>query len=196
MENAVNAIGKIFPKAPAAEQLKDEVLTKDNSKSDMLPSEGDDKNTTVDVKVDKPVEHTHVKKQHETREQKVVDKEIHQDHYHTTVQPLKDTEVLPEKHDYVQEEKERSINRDDGAAKAKAEADRAQFANTIDEQTSESHSKEPTKVDQHVHHHVHETVVPVVEKGKFSQTLTMMESSNFVAVQRLLSRQLHIRRLM
>merc|ERR1712068_74845 len=87
-----------------------------------------DADTTVDAKVNPAVEHTHVKKAHETREQTFVEKEKHQDHYHTTVQPLKDSEVLPEKHDYEQESKEKKF---------------------------ESSTKEPTIVDEHVHHHLH-----------------------------------------
>lgn len=166
MDNAVNAIGKIFAKAPAAEQLKDDIVTKDSQQSDVPTTADDAKNTTVDVSVHEPVEHAHIKKQHETREQKVVDKDIHQDHYHTTIQPLKDTEVLPEKHDYIQQEKERNIDKDTGAAKAKAEADLEQFKNTTDKEEFHAKSKEPTQVNEHVHHHVHETVIPVVEKGE------------------------------
>merc|ERR1711900_95850 len=80
-----------------------------------------DADTTVDAKVNPAVEHTHVKK------------EKHQDHYHTTVQPLKDSEVLPEKHDYEQESKEKNINRDDSTAREKAANDTAGYQSSIDE---------------------------------------------------------------
>ncbi len=108
-----------------------------------------------------------MKKQHETREQTVVEKEKHQDHYITTVQPLKDSEVLPEKHEQVQETEHRSNNNNnDGAAEAKAEADRAGFESTSEEKQVEFTTQEPTQVQEHVHHHLHETVQPVIEKGE------------------------------
>lgn len=105
-------------------------------------------------------------KEHETREQTFIEKEKHQDHYHTTIQPLKDSEVRPEKHDHVQETETREFNNDDGAAKAKAEADRAGFENTKDVKKVEVATKEPTLGEEHVHHHLHETIQPVIEKGQ------------------------------
>jgi len=72
---------------------------------------------------------------------------------------------LPEKHDYEQETKQRGFNHDDGAARAKAEADRKGFESTSDEVKFESKTKEPTREAEHVHHHLHETVQPVIEKG-------------------------------
>lgn len=64
-----------------------------------------------------PVEHETVKRlEHEVVET-VVDREIHQDHYHRTIQPIKEQVVLPAKHIYIDTEDERVINRrDDGAA--------------------------------------------------------------------------------
>lgn len=160
----MNAVNKLFAKDPAANQPEGETVT--NNPSDSAPiSTGDDINKTVDSEVAPAVEHTHVKKQHETREQTFLDKEKHQDHYHTTVQPIKDSEVLPEKHDHTQDTEHRSINHDDGTAKAKAESDRSGFESTSEEKQSEIQTKEPTQVKEHVHHHLHETVQPVIEKG-------------------------------
>lgn len=158
MDNAVNAVNKLFAKDPAASDAKAEKVAN--------TSTGQDVDTSVDSEVAPAVEHTHVKKQHETREQTFVEKEKHQDHYHTTVQPLKDSEVLPEKHDHIQETEQRSIDKDDGTAKAKARADRSGFESTSEEKQFESATKEPTQTDEHVHHHLHETVQPVIEKGK------------------------------
>lgn len=123
--------------------------------------------TTVDQEVAAPVEHTHIRKEHETVEQKFVEKEKHQDHYHTTIQPLKDTEVVPEKHDQVQETEYQEINKDTGAAEKKAKADRSGFESTSEEKQFESKTKEETKETEHVHHHLHETIQPVIEKGMF-----------------------------
>jgi len=99
-------------------------------------------------------------------------KKKHQDHYHTTIQPLKDSEVLPEKHDHTQETKSRDINLDDNEAKRKAEADRAGFENTSEQKKFESKTKEPTLENEHVHHHLHETIQPVIEKEVIDPSVT------------------------
>ncbi len=167
MDNAVNAVNKLFAKDPAAAasdaQAEDVANTSTTQDADV-----DATTKTTDSDVAPAVEHTHIKKQHETREQTFVEKEKHQDHYHTTIQPVADTEVLPEKHTHVQETEQRSINNDDGAAAAKAKADRAGFESTTEERKVESATKEPTQTDEHIHHHLHETIQPVIEKGKLA----------------------------
>jgi hypothetical protein len=164
MENAANAVGKLFATGAASDQPESGKVT-DSSSTSSVPT-GSDVDKTADSEVAPAVEHTHVKKQHETREQTFVEKEKHQDHYHTTIQPLKDSEVLPEKHDYTQETEHNSINKDDGTAEAKAEADRAGFESTSEQKQFESKAVEPTQENEHVHHHFHETVQPVMEKGE------------------------------
>jgi len=172
MDNAMNAVNKLFAKGPASDQLEDDKATNNRSNSSAPISTGRDIDTTVDSEVAPAVEHTHIKKQHETREQTFVEKEKHQDHYHTTIQPLTDSEVLPEKHDYTQETKHRSINNDDSTAKAKAEADRAGFKSTSEQKEFESKTQEPTRGEEHVHHHLHETVQPVIEKRESTKEWT------------------------
>jgi len=166
MDNAVNAVNKLFAKDPAPAQSEGENVTSAPT------SNGQEAEKTVDSEVAPAVEHEHVKKQHETREQTFVEKEKHQDHYHTTIQPLKDSEVLPEKHDHIQETERRNINNDDGTAKAKAEADRAGFESTSEQKEFESKTKEPTRETEHVHHHLHETVQPVIEKEVIDPSVT------------------------
>ena len=41
------------------------------------------------------VTHEHVSRTREHEDTTVIDKETHQDHYHTTVLPIKDQEILP-----------------------------------------------------------------------------------------------------
>merc|ERR1711964_915167 len=117
MDNAAAAVSKLFGAGSTtndAEQPTSSTPSTTATKSTTQDVDVDvDADTTVDAKVNPAVEHPHVKKAHETREQTFVEKEKYQDHYHTTVQPLKDSEVLPEKHDYEQESKEKNINRDD-----------------------------------------------------------------------------------
>ncbi len=167
MENAAAAVGKLFAKSSATDRPEgsEEVINNPSNTSAPTSTEHN-ADKTVDSDVAPAVEHTHVKKQHETREKTFVEKEKHQDHYHTTIQPLKDSEVLPEKHEHTQEVEHRDINNDDGAAKAKAESDLAGLESTSEEKQFESKTQEPTQEEVHVHHHLHETVQPVLEKGE------------------------------
>lgn len=168
MENAASAINKLFNTSTSPAQAKADDKSANSSLSTNPNAE-----ETVDVEVAPAVSHTHVKKQHETREQTNIEKEKHQDHYHTTIQPLKDAEVLPEKHDYKQETKHREVNNDDRKAKEQAAADRAGFKSTKEEKHFDAKTTEPTTVEEHVHHHLHETVQPVIEKGKHIHKLIM-----------------------
>lgn len=54
--------------------------------------------TTVHEQVAPAVTQETVTRQQEDRVQTAIDKEVHQDHYHTSVQPVQDSEVLPEQH--------------------------------------------------------------------------------------------------
>jgi len=178
MDAASNAIDRLFASKDSAS--KDETVSNNTSSSNIdatrsTSSPGHDVDTTVSSETAPAVSHEHIKKQHETREQTFIEKEKHQDHYHTTIQPLKDAEVLPEKHDHVQETEHRNFDHDDNAAKAKSEADRAGFENTSEKEEVEVETKEPTLGEEHVHHHLHETVQPVIEKGKFDSKKRIVE---------------------
>ncbi|KAK0099878.1 hypothetical protein ONS95_013297 [Cadophora gregata] len=171
MDNAAAAVTKLFGKGSTTNDAEQPSSSASTTATKSV-SQDVDADTTVEAEVKPAVEHTHVKKAHETREQTFIEREKHQDHYHTTIQPLKDSEVLPEKHDYQQEKKEKNINRDDGTARQKAENDTAGYQSTIDEKKFESQTKEPTIVDEHVHHHLHETVQPVIEKEVLDPSVT------------------------
>jgi len=96
-----------------------------------------------------------------------IDKEVHQDHYHRTIQPVQDREVLPEKHEAkIGAVQHREFDhRDHDATKRNLVADQAQFKDErrIDA-TSHSQSVAPVVGGEHVHHHIHETIQPVVQK--------------------------------
>lgn len=180
MENAAAAVSKLFTSQPAEDETTSKTSTTSNASKDTsvprtIPDDTPsartsdvDVDSTVDQKINPTVEHRHVKKTHETEEQTRVERERHQDHYKTTIQPIKDSEIQAEKHDHIQETKYRSANLDDGRAKAKADADLAGVKNTVDQKQFETKSTVPTTVDEHVHHHLHETIQPVLEKGKFA----------------------------
>ncbi|KAH9865857.1 hypothetical protein J1614_009444 [Plenodomus biglobosus] len=96
-----------------------------------------------------------------------IDKEVHQDHYHRTVQPVKDREVLPEKHEAkIGAVQHREFDhRDHDTTKRNLVADQAQFKDERRvEATSHSQSVAPVVGGEHVHHHIHETIQPVVQK--------------------------------
>merc|ERR1711977_500814 len=153
MDNAAAAVSKLFGAGSTtndAEQPTSSTPSTTATKS-TTPDVDVDADTTVDAKVNPAVEHTHVKKAHETREQ---------------------TFVETEKHDYEQESKEKNINRDDSTAREKAANDTAGYQSSIDEKKFESSTKEPTIVDEHVHHHLHETIQPVIEKEVLDPSVT------------------------
>ncbi|CAD6584832.1 MAG: hypothetical protein ASARMPREDX12_006641 [Alectoria sarmentosa] len=123
--------------------------------------------TTVHEKVAPAVVNEQVIKQRHEEAQTAIDREVHQDHYHTSVQPVKDREVLPEQHSHrMAAVEEREIQHgDSNAIKARLEEERMQFQNTRTEAgTKETHSVAPVIAGEHVHHHVHETIQPVVQK--------------------------------
>ncbi|KFY22814.1 hypothetical protein V491_02712 [Pseudogymnoascus sp. VKM F-3775] len=199
MDNAVNAVGRLFARPDQAaggsntnvsynssahtstnrdananrnENTNGNASVNRNANINRTSNTKGDEDTTLESEVSPAVEHRHVKKQHETREQTFIHKDKHQDHYHTTIQPLKDSETLPERHDRTQETRRRSINNDHSDAKKKAEAGRSGFKNTTDQEQFETKTKEPTQEDVHVHNHWHETVQPVIEKEVIDPSIT------------------------
>ncbi|KAL9593543.1 MAG: hypothetical protein Q9179_005832, partial [Wetmoreana sp. 5 TL-2023] len=123
--------------------------------------------TTVHEKVAPAVTHENVTKHRHEETTTAIDREVHQDHFHTSVQPIKDREVLPEQHQHnmVGVETREHHHGDSAAIRARLEQERAQFQNTRTHGgTKESHSVAPVIAGEHVHHHVHETIQPVVQK--------------------------------
>jgi hypothetical protein len=106
-----------------------------------------------------PTKHEHV--------QTAVDREIHQDHHHTSVQPIQHKEVLPEKHTHnIVGVDHRNIQHgNDDHVRQRLEAERAQFKDTRTVgSVQESQSVKPTIAGEHIHHHVHENIQPVIQK--------------------------------
>ncbi|KAI1630218.1 hypothetical protein EDD37DRAFT_618967 [Exophiala viscosa] len=93
-------------------------------------------------------------------------RDVHQDHYHTTVQPLTDREVLPEQHTHqmaAAEEREFHHGNHD-EERRRLEQDQARFQDSRQvESTSVSQSQRNVE-GEHTHHHVHENVQPIVQK--------------------------------
>lgn len=105
-----------------------------------------------------------------TRQEEIThakDKEVHQDHYHTTVQPLTDREVLPEKHHHqiAQPEEREFHHRNHDEERRRLEQEQAHFRDTQQvEGTTHTRGQAQEAVGHHTHHHVHEQVQPVIEK--------------------------------
>ncbi|EUC50137.1 hypothetical protein COCMIDRAFT_82508 [Bipolaris oryzae ATCC 44560] len=123
--------------------------------------------TTVHEAVAPAVHHEVVKPHVHEEINTAIDKEVHQDHYHRTVQPIHDREVLPETHTAklgaVQHRE--FDHRDTDATKRTLIQDQARFADERRvEETTHSQSVAPTVGGEHVHHHIHETIQPVVQK--------------------------------
>lgn len=123
--------------------------------------------TTVHEAVAPAVTHETVKPHQHEEINTAVDKEVHQDHYHHTVQPIQDREVLPETHTAklggVQHRE--FDNRDHDSVKRTLAEQQAQFKNErVVEGHTSSRSVAPTIGGEHVHHHIHETIQPVVQK--------------------------------
>lgn len=126
-------------------------------------------NTTVHETVAPAVTQETVHRKEHEQVQPVIDREVHQDHYHTSVQPVHDREVLAEKHSHniaAVEHREHHHGKEHDI-KQRLEQEAAQFkSRTRHGDVEETRSTVPTVVGEHKHHHVHETIQPVVQKGE------------------------------
>ncbi|KAF2145678.1 uncharacterized protein K452DRAFT_264912 [Aplosporella prunicola CBS 121167] len=123
--------------------------------------------TTVHEKVAPAVTHETVNPHRHENITTAVDKEIHQDHYHTSVQPVLDREVLPEthKHNLVAVEHRQYEHGKAEDVKLRLEQEAAQFMDKREvTATRETRSTAPVVGGEHIHHHVHETIQPIVQK--------------------------------
>ncbi|KAF2279499.1 uncharacterized protein EI97DRAFT_439835 [Westerdykella ornata] len=125
------------------------------------------KSTTVHETVAPAVQHEHIKPHEHEEINTAIDKEIHQDHYHRTIQPVQAREVLPETHTaHLGAVQEREYDhRNPDATRASLDEEQKGFRDErVVEPTTHSQSVAPVVGGEHVHHHVHETIQPVVEK--------------------------------
>ncbi|KAF2447992.1 hypothetical protein P171DRAFT_429578 [Karstenula rhodostoma CBS 690.94] len=103
-----------------------------------------------------------------------IDKEVHQDHYHRTVQPIKDREVLPEQHTaQLGAVQHREFDhRDHDDTKRNLAVEQAQFKDQrVVVDTTHSQSANAAIGGEHVHHHIHETIQPVIHKEVIQPTV-------------------------
>jgi len=134
--------------------------------SDFLHKDGKH-STTVHETVNPAVQQEHITPTRHENVSTAVDREVHQDHHHTSVQPVVHKEVLPEEHTHnVAGVDHREIHHGNHEHINKTlEAERAQFKNTREVgDTHHTQAAAPTVTGEHVHHHVHETIQPVIQK--------------------------------
>jgi hypothetical protein len=120
------------------------------------------------------VEHEEVIRTERDEMQTAIDREVHQDHYHTSVQIVKDREVLPEQHtDRVAPIENRSYQHGNPEhVKQRLETEAAQFKNTKSVlEVQHTTATSPTVSGEHVHHHVHEVIQPIVQKETVQPTV-------------------------
>lgn len=108
--------------------------------------------TTIHKHVEPTVEHETLKPHEHEKVNTVLEKEIHQDHYHRTIQPVKDEKVLPTKHTFKENETNREFDHRDDDAVKKSQQEGTQFHDErkID-QTTRTKEREPTQQGEHVH---------------------------------------------
>ncbi|KAL9485201.1 hypothetical protein ACSS6W_003990 [Trichoderma asperelloides] len=134
---------------------------------DNLISKDGKHDTTVDEEVRRPVTEEHVRPQEHEHVATARDREVHQDHHHTTVQPVKDSETLPEKHSHkVLPTEERTYEHSNNKeVEGLLKRDEAKYKDTSAvHDTTHTSSEAPTTTGERWHHHVHEHVQPVIEK--------------------------------
>ncbi|KAK5197445.1 hypothetical protein LTR99_007815 [Exophiala xenobiotica] len=123
--------------------------------------------TTVEESVGPAVTQETIKPMRHEEATQAIDREVHQHHYHTTVQPLQHQEKLPEKHTHnILPAEEREFHHDNARdTEQRLASEMAHFKDhRVVEQTRHTQAAAPTVTGEHVHHHVHETVVPVIQK--------------------------------
>jgi hypothetical protein len=131
-------------------------------------------NTIVHEAVNPHVTNEKVTRTQHENIQQAIDREVHQHHYHTTVQPIHDRQVLPEKHVHQAGKTEhREFHHDDEkATRERLATEAANFKNTKHiGDVQHSQSAAPIKGSEHHHHHFHETVQPVIHKETIQPTV-------------------------
>lgn len=123
--------------------------------------------TVVDERVNPAVTSEIIKPHHHEEITTAIDKEVHQHHYHITVQPISQRETLPEKHTHnLAPQVDKTFHHGDPEEDRKRVANElGQFKNmTTIRETTRSTTHAPAVVGEHITHHVHETVQPVIHK--------------------------------
>lgn len=118
--------------------------------------------TDVDEYVNPAVTSETVKPHRHEESTEAIDREVHQHHYHTTVQPISHEETLPEKHTHnLVPQVEREFKHDNEAeTHRRVSAELGQFQNTsTTQQTTQSKATAPEAAGEHGRYHCRPYVV-------------------------------------
>ncbi|MBE7180026.1 MAG: hypothetical protein INR71_02265, partial [Terriglobus roseus] len=137
-------------------------------------SKGGQHDTTVHETVAPVVTHEVVNPTQHEEVTTAIEKEVHQDHYHTTVQPINDREVLPEVHTHALAPVEHlNFNHDSTDLNLQKLAEES--AKYKDERTVlptvNTTAAAPVVSAEHTHHHIHELIQPVIHKETIQPTV-------------------------
>merc|ERR1712183_1235773 len=153
---------------PTKHQYQQPTIKMDSAKAavkDFMSKSGQH-DTTVHEKVAPAVKHETIERQKHEEYISAIDKEVHQDHYHTTEQPVLDKEILPDEHRSY----EHGSNDEVEARLAK---ERAQYRDTVERvEGATTRNVAPVVAGEHKHHHVHETIQPVIQKQTIEPHVT------------------------
>eukprot|EP00918_Siedleckia_nematoides_P010334 GHVU01022561.1.p1 GENE.GHVU01022561.1~~GHVU01022561.1.p1 ORF type:complete len:271 (+),score=47.53 GHVU01022561.1:102-914(+) len=130
--------------------------------------------TTVNEVVAPAVQQEHITPTRHEQAHTAVDREVHQHHHHTSVQPVHHKEVLPEQHTHnvAAVEHRQVVHGNDEHIKQRLAAEQAAFKNTREVGgTQVTGSAAPVVAGEHVHHHVHEVIQPIINKETVQPTV-------------------------
>ncbi|KHN96010.1 allergen [Metarhizium album ARSEF 1941] len=134
--------------------------------SNFLSQDGKHK-TTVDEDVREAVTEEHVYPEQHEQIVTAVNREVHQDHHQTVIQPIKAKETVPEKHTYnavpVEHKTVEHGNKED--VQAALQKDAANYVNSsTTHDTKRTATAAPAVQGEHTQHHVHHHIQHVIEK--------------------------------
>merc|ERR1712093_689163 len=119
--------------------------------------------TTVDQDVNAAVTEEHVKPTQHENVTTAVDREVHQDHHQTRVQPVLAKETLPEtsSHNVAPVMHKEFDHGNAQEVRSKLDKERANFASTsTTHDTTHTTTMAPAVTGERIHHHVHEHMPP------------------------------------
>merc|ERR1712227_201023 len=134
--------------------------------------------TTVDQDVNAAVTEEHVKPTQHENVTTAVDREVHQDHHQTRVQPVLAKETLPEtsSHNVAPVMHKEFDHGNAQEVRSKLDKERANFASTsTTHDTTHTTTMAPAVTGERIHHHVHEHIQPVVHEETTLPAKTLEE---------------------
>jgi len=102
------------------------------------------------------------------------DREIHQDHHQLHVQPIQDRVIEPEAHhtNVLPVEHKHHHHGADRETEAALLEQRSQFKDEREVLPTQVSQSSNTIVGEHVHHHIHDTIQPVIERERLQEHVT------------------------